>query len=141
MVRQPTRIVWTMPEAAGCSPGGTTGPIPYLVRTALPGVIAKLLGKRESRRGRDGSRNGWARERTMRMRDETVRKAAVVADGIKGSAEKAVRAVRHVASAPLPLPEEGAHVARVGHAQRGPVLAVGAGLVVLLLVRRRRVRR
>lgn len=75
------------------------------------------------------------------MRDETMRKTAVVADEITGSAERAVRAVRQAASAPLSVSEEGSQVGRVGHAKRGPVLAVGAGLVVLLLARRRRVRR
>lgn len=73
------------------------------------------------------------------MKDENVRKTALVADEIKKCAEKMVRAVHR--AAPAPVPEEGAQVARVGHAERGPVLAVGAGLVVLLLARRRRVRR
>lgn len=75
------------------------------------------------------------------MKDQTARKTVLVADEIKKSAEQAVRAVRHAAPTSLPVPEEGAQVARVGHAKRGPVLAVGAGLVVLLLARRRRVRR
>ncbi|MFI5982456.1 hypothetical protein ACIBEA_16440 [Streptomyces sp. NPDC051555] len=73
------------------------------------------------------------------MKDETVRKTALVTEEIKKAAGEAVRAVHH--AAPAALAEEGTQVARVGHAGRGPVLAVGAALLVLLLARRRRERR
>lgn len=101
--------------------------------------MSRPAGNHESGRGRDGPRIVREKERTIRMKDQTVRKTALVADEIKKSTEKAVRAVHHAASGPLA--EEGAQVARVGHAKRGPVLAVGGALLVLLLARRRRVRR
>ncbi|MET9470222.1 DUF3618 domain-containing protein [Streptomyces sp. NPDC006544] len=80
-----------------------------------------------------------AKEKTAAVKEEAAAKAAQVADQIRTTAGQAAQLVAD--KAPDPLMEKAGQAATAARANRTPLLAAGAVLMVFLLVRRSRGRR
>ncbi|MEU8779802.1 DUF3618 domain-containing protein [Streptomyces sp. NPDC048606] len=77
-----------------------------------------------------------AKEKTAAAKDRAAQKAALVSDRIRERAGQAAQLVKD--RAPDPLLEKAGRAATAARANRSPLLAVGAAVLVLILVRRNR---
>ncbi|WP_405785818.1 DUF3618 domain-containing protein [Streptomyces sp. NBC_01367] len=80
-----------------------------------------------------------AKEKTAAVKGQAAEKAALVSDQIREKTGHAARLVKDMT--PDPLLEKAGQAATAARANRTPLLAVGAAVVVFLLVRRSRGRR
>ncbi|KOU95654.1 MULTISPECIES: DUF3618 domain-containing protein [unclassified Streptomyces] len=122
-----THIGTPSPSSASSSPAELRDQVER-TRDELGQTIEALAGKADIK--------AQAKEKSAAVKGQAVERAAMVADQIRQKREQAAQLVKN--KTPDPLRERAGHAATVARANRIPLLAVGATVVALLLVRRSR---
>ncbi|MFI5982370.1 DUF3618 domain-containing protein [Streptomyces sp. NPDC051555] len=100
-------------------------------RDELGRTVEALAGKADIK--------AQTKEKAAAMKEQSMEKAALVTDQIRETAGQAVRLVQQ--KTPEPVLDTTGQVVTAAKANRTPLLALGAALVVVLLVRRGRGRK
>ncbi|MFG2617309.1 DUF3618 domain-containing protein [Streptomyces sp. NPDC048507] len=104
-------------------------------RDELGATVEALAGKADVK--------ARAKEKTAAVKEQAAQKSALVAGQIRTKAQQAARLVKDRTPDPVldPLLDSAGRGATLARSNRGPLLAFGAALVVILLIRRGRGRR